>query len=127
MTTINYRSTLWIWITILTGLMILVTPVAAEDFESDQELEEATPLIKQPKPEMERPTEWGEPTEVQIGIYIVDIDEVDSAQQKFAASVYYQAQWNGKNQNGRELPSGIYIARLATPEYTKSIKMVLLK
>ncbi|MEE9161919.1 MAG: T9SS type A sorting domain-containing protein [Candidatus Neomarinimicrobiota bacterium] len=28
---------------------------------------------------------------------------------------------------GREVPSGLYIARLATPEYTKSIKMVLLK
>jgi len=25
------------------------------------------------------------------------------------------------------MPSGIYIARLVTPEYTKSIKMVLLK
>ncbi len=35
---------------------------------------------------------------------------------------YDQVQWNA-----RELPSGIYIARLVTPEFTKSIKMVLLK
>ena len=42
---------------------------------------------------MERPTVWGEPTEVQIGIYIIDVDEVNSADQSFAASVFYQAQW----------------------------------
>jgi len=47
----------------------------------------------EPKPEMERPTVWGEPTEVQIGIYVVDVDEIDSAQQSFTASVYYQASW----------------------------------
>ncbi len=35
---------------------------------------------------------------------------------------YHEVQWNG-----RELASSIYIARLVTPEYSKSIKMVLLK
>ncbi len=50
---------------------------------------------------------------------------------------YYQIVWNGRTASGRELPSGIYIARLhatptpptagVTPEYTRSIKMVLLK
>lgn len=35
---------------------------------------------------------------------------------------YHQAQLDG-----RELPSGIYIARLITPEYAESIKMLLLK
>ena len=27
--------------------------------------------VDQPKPEMERPTVWGEPTEVQVAIYII--------------------------------------------------------
>lgn len=40
---------------------------------------------------------------------------------------YHHIQWAGKNQSGRSVPSGIYIGRLVTPEYTKSIKMVLLK
>ncbi len=40
---------------------------------------------------------------------------------------YHQTQWNGKDTNGREVPTGIYIAMMVTSEYTKSIKMVLLK
>jgi hypothetical protein len=35
---------------------------------------------------------------------------------------YHGVQWNG-----RDFASGIYIARLVTLEYSKSIKMVLLK
>lgn len=49
---------------------------------------------KKPKPELERPTVWGEPTQVRIGIYVVDIDEISSANQSFAGSVYLEAHWN---------------------------------
>jgi hypothetical protein len=42
---------------------------------------------------MERPTIWGEPTEEQIGVFILDVDEVNSAQQSFTASMYMQASW----------------------------------
>ena len=40
---------------------------------------------------------------------------------------HHQAIWTGTTAEGRELPSGIYIARLAKPNYTESIKMLLLK
>jgi hypothetical protein len=40
---------------------------------------------------------------------------------------YHQLVWNGRTASGRDVPSGIYIARMITPAYTKSIKMVLLK
>ncbi len=40
---------------------------------------------------------------------------------------YHKVVWGGKTSDGLHIPSGIYIARLVTPEYTKSIKMVLLK
>ena len=40
---------------------------------------------------------------------------------------YHSIIWNGRDNAGREVPSGIYIARLVTPGYTKSIKMVLLR
>lgn len=39
----------------------------------------------------------------------------------------HQVLWDGKTASGQEAPTGIYIARLVTLEYTKSIKMLLLK
>ncbi|MCH7859461.1 MAG: T9SS type A sorting domain-containing protein [Candidatus Marinimicrobia bacterium] len=35
--------------------------------------------------------------------------------------------WNGRDARGREVPTGLYIARMVTATYTKSIKLVLLK
>ncbi|MFC1619098.1 hypothetical protein ACFL45_04050 [Candidatus Neomarinimicrobiota bacterium] len=40
---------------------------------------------------------------------------------------YYEAIWKDRTSFGNGLPYGIYITRLTTPEYNKSIKMVLLK
>ncbi|UCH64019.1 MAG: T9SS type A sorting domain-containing protein [Fidelibacterota bacterium] len=40
---------------------------------------------------------------------------------------YHAVVWNGRIAAGREVPSGIYIARIVTPKYVKSIKMLLLK
>jgi hypothetical protein len=40
---------------------------------------------------------------------------------------YHHAQWDGRDRRGRSVPSGIYIARIVTSQYTKSIKMVMLK
>ena len=40
---------------------------------------------------------------------------------------YHHVTWNGRTNDGREVPTGLYIARLFTPEYTGSIKLVLLK
>jgi hypothetical protein len=35
--------------------------------------------------------------------------------------------WNGRDSNNNPMANGLYFARVSTPEYTKSIKMVLLK
>jgi hypothetical protein len=40
---------------------------------------------------------------------------------------YQQVQWDGCDASGKQVSSGIYIAQLVTPGYSKSIKMVLLK
>ena len=40
---------------------------------------------------------------------------------------YHQVVWDGRDRRGREVPSGIYIARITAPKYTRSIKMVLLR
>jgi hypothetical protein len=62
----------------------------------DLETQPDSPSIasEEPKPELERPTVWGEPTEVRVLIFMIDVDDIDSAQQSFAASVYYEARWN---------------------------------
>ncbi len=39
----------------------------------------------------------------------------------------YSAQWNGRNSNGLEMPSGIYIYRLSTVSFIESRRMVLMK
>ncbi|MCH7939496.1 MAG: hypothetical protein IID13_07105 [Candidatus Marinimicrobia bacterium] len=40
---------------------------------------------------------------------------------------YHSLIWNGRDARGRDVPTGLYIARLVTANYTKSIKMLLLK
>jgi len=53
--------------------------------------------------------------------------EVIRLRQEHLEAGYHQVLWDGGDEAGREIASGIYIARLVTPEFTKSIKMVLLK
>ena len=40
---------------------------------------------------------------------------------------YHPIVWNGTTNEGGELTTGLYIARLETSEYTRIIKMVQLK
>jgi hypothetical protein len=49
---------------------------------------------KKPKPELERPTISGEPTEVQVGVYVMDVDHINSAEQNFSASIFIESRWN---------------------------------
>jgi len=65
--------------------------------------------------------------EVSLIVYNILGREVARLVDGYMEPGYHQVQWDGMNNSGRELPSGIYITRLVTPEYTKSIKMVLLK
>jgi hypothetical protein len=58
------------------------------------EKDQSTVQSSEPKPELERPTVWGEPTEVRLLVYVIDVDEIDSANQAFAASVYVEARWS---------------------------------
>ena len=65
--------------------------------------------------------------DVLLVIYDVSGREVTRLVDGFQPPGYHQVMWDGRTENGRKIPSGVYIARLVTPEYTKSIKMVLLK
>jgi hypothetical protein len=66
-------------------------------------------------------------SEVRLAIYGLLGREVRMLVRGLQEPGNHQTQWNGQDQTGRPVPSGIYIARLVTPEYNKSIKMLLLR
>ncbi len=68
-----------------------------------------------------------EAAEVYLVVYDLLGREVARLVDGYMEPGYHQTQWDGRTAAGTEIPSGIYIARLVTPEYTKTIKMVLLK
>lgn len=40
---------------------------------------------------------------------------------------YHRVIWNGRATNGSDIPTGVYITRLTSPAFTKTIKLILLK
>ncbi|MFC1547198.1 T9SS type A sorting domain-containing protein [Candidatus Neomarinimicrobiota bacterium] len=64
---------------------------------------------------------------VTLSIYDLLGREMARLVDRYTEPGYHQTQWDGRDDTGRALPSGIYIARLVTPGYSKAIKMVLLK
>ncbi|MCH8837297.1 MAG: DUF1565 domain-containing protein, partial [Candidatus Marinimicrobia bacterium] len=68
-----------------------------------------------------------QPAHAVLAIYNIRGQEVVSLFDSFVDPDMYEIQWNGYEAAGNRAPSGIYIARLTTPGYSKSIKMVLLK
>ncbi|UCH63940.1 MAG: T9SS type A sorting domain-containing protein [Fidelibacterota bacterium] len=66
-------------------------------------------------------------TYVSLTIYNILGREVVRLVDDYMEPGYHYTQWNGRNQLGHSVPSGIYIARLVAPEYSNSTKMLLLK
>jgi hypothetical protein len=73
------------------GFLICFGPVMAQEPDMDTKITESS------KGEIDRSILSGEPSEVKVLIYVIDIDEVNSADQNFSASIYYEAQWNNPN------------------------------
>lgn len=40
---------------------------------------------------------------------------------------YHKVVWRALDQQGRAVPGGLYLARLPAADYTRSVKLVLLK
>ncbi|MFB0517049.1 MAG: FlgD immunoglobulin-like domain containing protein [Candidatus Neomarinimicrobiota bacterium] len=66
-------------------------------------------------------------SEVSLIVYDLLGREVATLVDGYQEPGYYQALWDGRDQTGRSVPSGVYIARLVTKGHSKSIKMLLLK
>ncbi|MCH8024967.1 MAG: T9SS type A sorting domain-containing protein, partial [Candidatus Marinimicrobia bacterium] len=66
-------------------------------------------------------------TEVHLAVYDLLGREVVRLVDGQLEAGYHQQVWNGRDRNGREVPTGIYFVLVVTPEFRKSIKIVLLK
>ncbi|MCK4578691.1 MAG: T9SS type A sorting domain-containing protein [Candidatus Marinimicrobia bacterium] len=66
-------------------------------------------------------------TDIHIVVYDLLGREVVRLLNQHLEPGFHELIWNGKDRTGRHLPSGMYIVLMATPEFRKSIKMVLLK
>jgi predicted amidohydrolase YtcJ len=64
---------------------------------------------------------------VQLIVYDIMGREVVRLVDEVRSPGYYEQLWSGQDALGMQVASGIYFAQLVTPEYTKSIKMLLLK
>ncbi len=73
--------------------------------------------------------EFDLPSQTQIRLIVYDImgRQVSTILKESMVPGYHRIVWNGRDRRGLQVPSGIYIARLVTEEYSKSIKMVLMK
>ena len=66
-------------------------------------------------------------SDIKVIVYDLMGREVARLVDKRQEAGYHFLDWDGRDAHGCVLTSSIYIARLSTPEYTKSIKLVLLK
>ncbi|MFC1484500.1 FG-GAP-like repeat-containing protein [Candidatus Neomarinimicrobiota bacterium] len=66
-------------------------------------------------------------TNVSLVVYDLVGHEVVSLVNRYMGVGNYEVLWNGHNADGSLVPTGVYIARMATPGYSRSIKMVLMK
>ena len=66
-------------------------------------------------------------TEVRLAVYDLLGHEVVRLVDRHLEAGYHQQIWNGRDRNGHEVPTGIYFGLVVTPEFRKSIKIVLLK
>jgi hypothetical protein len=71
--------------------------------------------------------ELPEGTMVRLAVYNLQGREVARLVEGYEQAGMYEATWDGRDSDGHIVPSGIYVARLATAGYSKSIKMLLLK
>jgi len=66
-------------------------------------------------------------TDVTIQIYDLLGRNVWSHEESFKPAGYYSLEWNGVNQNGKQVASGVYLISFSTPEFRAVQKAVLIR
>ncbi len=68
-----------------------------------------------------------EATELTVVIYDLLGRQVVTLVEGVLQPGYHRVSWNGKAADGSDVPTGVYIARMTSPTFTRSIKLILLK
>jgi hypothetical protein len=66
-------------------------------------------------------------TQARIVVYNLLGREVVRLANRQMPAGFHQVTWQGRDAYGREVPSGMYLVLMETPEYSHSIKMIMLK
>ena len=66
-------------------------------------------------------------TNFSLVVFDVQGRHVRTLQANHQAAGQYQVVWNGLDDDQREVPAGLYIARLASEEFAESIKLIYMK
>jgi len=122
--------------TAISGVDIMVTayvsdqPVGVED-----DIDSQIPLafdLKQNYPNPFNPTaiigyQIPQSNHVTLEVYNALGEKVRTLINQVQETGYYQIEWNGKNDAGSQLSSGIYLYRITAGNYVKVMKMILLR
>jgi hypothetical protein len=66
-------------------------------------------------------------SEVELTIYTITGEKVKTLVSNKAEAGFHSVQWNGDNDLGNSVATGLYIYRIKTRDFTKSMKMLFLK
>lgn len=66
-------------------------------------------------------------SKVLVNIYGIDGRLITTLVDEYKTNGWHSVIWNGRNDHGKNIPGGVYIARISTGVQFKSIKLILLK
>ncbi len=113
-------------------LVLLLADFQLVGLDLDQNEIPASFSLKQNYPNPFNPSttiRYGLPEDVAVSLVIYDmrgntVKTIDSGSQ---TAGWYEHTWNGLDETGRPVPTGLYLTRLQAGSYTKTIKMLYLK
>jgi hypothetical protein len=66
-------------------------------------------------------------TKVKLEVYNILGNKIHTLVDEFKSAGYYSESWDGKDDNGFQVPTGIYFYRLITDNYTQTKKLLIIK
>ena len=64
---------------------------------------------------------------VQVNVYDITGKLITTLVNKEQPAGWHEIQWNGTNQNGKEVPGGVYLSRITIGNEVKTSKLILLR